>query len=335
VTGRPLVSICIPAYNAGRWIRSAIDSALAQTCPDFELIVADNVSTDDTVDVVRGYADARVRIETATHRISAVANHNRAIRLSRGLLVKLLHADDMLTPPCLEEMVELALEDDRIGLVFAPREVLVEQAPDPEWLDDFGRPHEGFGPLARVNDGSDLFHRLLAANFDVNWVGEPSAVLVRRRALEQVGLLNERLFQIADLELWARIMVGHRVGFVDRVLSVYRHHGASGTVENARLGRDWFDRPWLVEGLLRIKELSADERAELLGLRRQVLRRALRTQAGRIVRGRPSREFPSYLAYRLRARFGRAPSLAPPLTALAETNRSLRAANEDLILDRP
>src|SRR5919198_298022 len=154
---RPLVSVCVPVYNAERWLAGALESAIAQTYEEHE----------------------------------------------------------------------------SVGLVFAPREVEVAQAPDPEWGELFARPHEYFSSLERVNDGRRLFRELLDTGFEGNWVGEPSAVLVTRGALEHVGLLNERLHQIAALELWGRIMVSCRVGFVDKVLSVYRHHGESGTVRNA------------------------------------------------------------------------------------------------------
>jgi len=164
-----------------------------------------------------------------------------------------------------------------------------------------------------VNDGRRLFRELLDAGFDANWVGEPSAVLLTRGALEHVGLLNERLFQIADLELWARIMVSCRVGFVDHVLSVYRHHGESGTARNARLKRDWFDRPWLLEGLLAIPDLTPDERARVVALRRAALRRAGRSQLARVARGRLTPDLPRYVAFRARASLGRAPLLSPGL----------------------
>ena len=323
MSARPLVSICVPAFNAARWIHGALESALAQTYEEFELVVSDNASTDETAEIARGFGDPRVRVETAARTVGPVQNHNRAIRLSRGAFVKFLHADDLLRPQCLEEMVELALEDDRIGLVFAPRDVLLEQATDPEWAELFARPHERFSRLERVNEGRDLFGQLLDAGFAENWIGEPSAVLLRRSALERVGLLNERTTQLADLELWGRIMVGHRVGFVDRVLSVYRHHGASGTAENARVHRDWLDLPWLLEGLLGIPDLTDDERARLLRLRRAAMRRALRAQAGRLLRRNPSGELPAYLAYRLRAAVGRAPVLVPALDGSSKRTDSL------------
>jgi glycosyltransferase involved in cell wall biosynthesis len=297
----PLVSICVPAYNAERWIAPALESALAQTYTDFELVVADNGSTDATVEIARSYDDPRLRVETATRTIRAIPNHNRAVRLSRGAFVKFLHADDLLLPRCVEEMVAVALEDQRVALVFAPREVLLEGASDPEWAERFARPHERFERLERINDGRRLFRQLLAEGFEENWIGEPSAVLLRRRALERVGLFNERLYQIADLELWARIAVDYRIGFVDEILSVYRHHELSGTAQNARIRRDWFDRPWLLEGLLAIPSLTAEERRELLRLRRTALWLVLRAQAARVARRQWTPELASYLAYRSHA----------------------------------
>jgi len=311
--GRPLVSVCIPVFNGERWIAGALESAIAQTYEDLEIVVADNASTDSSAEIASGLGDPRIRVERSRETIGAVANHNRAIRLSRGAYVKFLHADDLLLPTCVDEMVALAREDESVGLVFAPREVDVEGAPDPEWGELFATPHEYFSSLERVNDGRRLFRELLDAGFEANWVGEPSAVLLTRGALEHVGLLNERLFQIADLELWARIMVSCRIGFVDQVLSVYRHHGESGTARNARAQRDWFDRPWLFEGLLAIPDLTPDERARLLALRWAALRRAGRHQLGRLARGRPTAELPPYVAFRTRASLGKAPLLAPAL----------------------
>jgi glycosyltransferase involved in cell wall biosynthesis len=307
--------VCVPAYNAERWIAGALESAVAQTYEELEILVTDNASTDATGELARAVDDPRIRVERGSVTIGAVANHNRAIRLSRGTFVKFLHADDLLLPTCVEEMVALAREDESIGLVFAPREVVVEEALDPEWGELFARPHECFSSLERVNEGRRLFRELLDAGFEGNWVGEPSAVLLTRRALEHVGLLNERLFQIADLELWARIMVSCRVGFVDKVLSVYRHHGESGTARNARLQRDWFDRPWLFEGLLAIGDLTPDERARVLALRRAALRRAGRSQVARVARGRLTADMPRYVAFRARASLGRAPLLAPALVS--------------------
>ena len=308
----PVVSICVPVRNGERWLAEALESALQQTYGGFELVLADNASTDATVEIALGFRDARIRVETSPVAIGAVANHNRAVHLSRGELVKFLHADDLLLPECLGEMVGLAGEDEQIGLVFAPRRVVVEPGSDPEWAEAYARPHEHFGRLERTNEGRRLFRELQEARFAANWIGEPSATLVRRQALKRVGLLNERLFQIADLELWARIAYEHRVGFIDRPCSVYRHHEESGTARNAAIRRDWFDEVWLFEGLLQIPTLEPSDRRRVTQLRRFALRRALRSQAARVVQRRWTPELAAYVGFRARPR-DRRPRLHPEL----------------------
>lgn len=312
MTSPPLVSICVPAYNAGRWIKQALESAFAQTYASLEVIVSDNASTDDTFEVVRSFHDERLRVTRSSHTVSAVANQNHVLRSSRGAYVKFLHADDYLHATCVEKMLGIALEDPKIGLVFAPRDVVAEDAPDPGWEEIYGRPHLGFERLERINDGHELFDQLLASRFAANWLGEPSAVLVTRNALQTVGLMSERLRQICDLDLWARIMLRYRVGFIDEVLSVYRHHDASQTVANARTRQDWCDGLWLVEDLLASDGLTVDERAKLSALRREVLRQVGRSQVGRILRGEPTAELPRYVAYRAQKAAGRPVCLVPP-----------------------
>jgi hypothetical protein len=229
----------MPAYNAARWIGEAIDSVLAQTYGELELVVSDNASTDDTAAIVRSYDDPRIRLEISSELIPPVDNHNRSVSLSRGSFVKFLHADDLLMPTCLEEMLTVALED---GLVFAPREVLLDDAEDEEsvaWRREHERLSDQFAELAERNDGRALFREILASGIDSNWVGEPSAVMTSRACLDKVGLFNVHVRQIADIDLWLRIMLWYDVGYIPHPLSSYRHHAQSVTATNARLGRDW------------------------------------------------------------------------------------------------
>lgn len=309
-SGRPLVSICMPAYNASKWIGEAIESALAQTWDNFELVIADDASSDATVAIARSYSDPRIRIETGPRNIGGPQNSNAAVRLSTGTYVKFLHADDTLAPECVEEMVGLALENERTGLVFAQREILVEDEDDLDWSQTYSKLHERFSHLQRSNEGHVLFTQLLDAGVEENWIGEPSAVMVSRRCLEKTGLFNPHLHQIGDLELWLRILLRHRVGFVDRPLCVYRRHRQSSTAANRRAGRDWLDRLWLLEGLLREDALGPEERETIERLRRAALRRAVRSQFARLMRRRFDREFPAYVRYRA-SRRGEEPRLPP------------------------
>jgi glycosyltransferase involved in cell wall biosynthesis len=288
----------MPAYNSSQWIGEAIESALAQTWENFELVIVDDASSDSTVAIARSYSDPRIRIETGRPNIGNARNSNAAVRLSTGAFVKFLHADDTLAPDCIEEMVALALEDERIGLVFARREILAEDDDDLAWLQKYAKPHERFEHLERSNDGHVLFVQLIDAGIDENWIGEPSAVMVTRRCLEESGLFNPRLHQIPDLDLWLRIMLRYRVGFVDKPLCVYRRHPQSYTASNRKLGRDWLDRLWLLEGLMNEDVLGPEERETIERLRRAALRRAVRSQFGRLLRRRFDPELLAYGRYR-------------------------------------
>jgi glycosyltransferase involved in cell wall biosynthesis len=304
VQAGPLISICVPAYNAAPWIGEAIESALAQTWEDFELVVCDDASEDGTLGILRSYSDPRLHVHANGVRLGKSRNQNRATALSTGAYVKFLHADDKLMPTCLEEMVALALEDESIGLVFAAREVAVADDVDPAWRHTYARPHEGFSELARITEGRSLFRQLVRGGLEDNWVGEPTAVMVSRRALERSGGFSERIHQIEDLDLWLRILLRHRAGFIDSPLCVYRYHSRSSTSANQRKGRDWLDRVWLLDRLLG-EALGPDEREEVERLLRTALRQAARAQLGRLARGRFDAQLPLYLGHRALALAGR------------------------------
>ena len=97
----PEVSICIPAHNAARYLPQAIESALGQQFGDFELVVLDNACTDASAEVVRGFADPRLRLERNPETVPVTENFQRAVAHARAPLVKVLNADDLLAPTVL------------------------------------------------------------------------------------------------------------------------------------------------------------------------------------------------------------------------------------------
>jgi glycosyltransferase involved in cell wall biosynthesis len=304
----PTISTCIPVRNGAPWIDAAIDSALAQTRQDFEILVVENASTDGTGDLVRRRSteDSRIRLERFEHPVSAPANHNRAIRLARGKLVKFLHADDVLYPDCLERMAAIFDAHPRVGFVFARRHILLENPDDPEaldWARRYGTLHDGFAALGEVNRGQELLAQYLPTFGDSqyqNWVGEPSAVMLRRECLERVGAFSDRLRQSWDLELWLRVFAVCDVGFVDEPLGGFRYHPRSLTSANARVGADWLDLLWLYEGLLAEAALEPYH-GMIRGFRRRQARRVLRRQLTRLRAGDLDlRPLGAYVAHRTR-----------------------------------
>jgi glycosyltransferase involved in cell wall biosynthesis len=115
----PLVSIMVPVYNRRRLLAECLESALAQTWHDLEVVVVDNASTDGTWDVCREFAraDSRVRIFRNSNNIGPVRNWQRCFREAQGRYGKLLFSDDVLSPHYLEKTLPL-MRDPRVAFVF-------------------------------------------------------------------------------------------------------------------------------------------------------------------------------------------------------------------------
>ena len=204
----PAVSVCIPTFNGASWIREAIESALAQDFSDLEVVVCDDASTDDTVELAEQVHDERVRVVAHRERVGLARNWNRCVSESKGAYIKFLMQDDRLAPGCIGRMLEVLRGSPGVGMVFCPRELEFDDPGDPAsiyFLERFGELHTRLGPVARVNDGRTLFAAMQRDWFRDNMIGEPTAVMVTREALVGLGLFNVRLRQATDLEMWLRI----------------------------------------------------------------------------------------------------------------------------------
>jgi len=315
---KPLVSICLPTYNGSARIGEALESALAQTYEPVEIVVCDNASTDDTLAVVRSFADRRIRVERGGRNVGLAGNHNRCVLTARGQLIKFLHDDDVLFPNCVQRMVDLFRSSDRLGLVFSPRDVLLA-APDRtdvqsrDWVARYGTLHDGFARLDPVNDGPSLvgqyLSRFMADGFRENWFGEPSVVMVKRACFDSVGFFNERLRQSLDAEMWLRIAGSYQVGFVSEPLSAFRLRWNSASRQAEQERSAWLDRLWLLEGLIEDERLRR-RYPRLRYVRLRETARVLREQAERLLAGDSDlRPLGAYARHRLMVLGGRASEL--------------------------
>jgi len=121
MTNLPLVSILIPVFNREELVIAALESALSQTYPNYEVVVVDNCSVDRTFDVIQEYArkDSRVRVFRNERNVGPVRNWKRCAEYSRGKFVKMLYSDDWVEPDALEQLVEPFLKHDGIGFSYS------------------------------------------------------------------------------------------------------------------------------------------------------------------------------------------------------------------------
>lgn len=195
---RPLVSVCIPVYNSEAFVAAAVASVLKQTFNDFELIVLDNASTDGTSRILAQFDDARLRIIRHTFNIGAVANFNTALSEARGEWVKILCADDLLYPDCLEQQLQdvVLCGKDPPVLLCCARDVI--DAGTRRWM------RRAFSCQSGAISGVDAVRRSVCAG--TNLFGEPAAVLMNRDAALKAGGFNSAWHFCTDLDLWVRIL---------------------------------------------------------------------------------------------------------------------------------
>jgi glycosyltransferase involved in cell wall biosynthesis len=176
----PRVSVVVPSFNNAEFIEATMESVLAQTFADFELVVADHSSTDGTWDLLQRYADEpRVRLLSTPTGGGAERNWNRVTDEARGDLVKLVCGDDMLYPEMLARQVAaFDSADDNVAMVASPRDI----------VDASGRlvvRNIGLGGLRGRVSGQVALRRSVLAG--ANIFGEPCCVMLRRETLQTIG----------------------------------------------------------------------------------------------------------------------------------------------------
>jgi glycosyltransferase involved in cell wall biosynthesis len=202
----PRVSAVIAAYDCARWLRAAVDSALAQDGIDVEVIVVDDGSTDDTPSVLASYGD-RIRSVRQPNR-GLPAARNVGIAATRSEYVAFLDADDTWEPG--KSLAQAAYLDEHpaCGLVFC----------DVWRMDEDGRKIAPLlGPHGASIPTGHVFERLFRGNFIL-----VPGVMARRSVVERAGSFDESLRSVEDYDLWLRIAELAEIGFVAEPLACWR-----------------------------------------------------------------------------------------------------------------
>jgi GT2 family glycosyltransferase len=219
----PKVSVVVPSYNHGRYLAARLESVLAQTFADFEVVFLDDASPDESLAVFEGYAHhPKVRAFFNAENSGCVfAQWNRGVRAARGEYVWIAESDDAADPRFLETLVGLLDAHPAAGLAYCKSlsideagNVLGEVDPwtrplDPtRWDKDF------------VTGGPDECRRYLSHR---NTIPNASAVLIRKSVFEQVGHANETMRMLGDWEMWVRVLLASDLAYSARPLNFYRH----------------------------------------------------------------------------------------------------------------
>ncbi|WP_343798869.1 glycosyltransferase family 2 protein [Gaetbulibacter jejuensis] len=238
---QPLVSICIPTYNGADYIVQAMDSALAQTYPNLEIVVSDDASIDATLELIASYkTKTSIPIYIHHHTPNGIgANWNHCVRKANGEYIKFLFQDDVLLPECVALMVAVLEQHQTIALVASKREFIVESSylndTSKAWIDTYNDLQCTLD--YPVKNAIQVLNRSLFKHqsyFDSprNKVGEPSTLLFRTSLLDTVGYFREDLKQILDYEFYNRVLKRYSIAIMQEPLVKFRLHGQQATVLN-------------------------------------------------------------------------------------------------------
>ena len=193
----PSVSVCIPVYRGEQFLAETIRSVLDQTYRDFELVVLDNASPDDSGRIARSFGDHRIRVETNLTTLPQQENWREAVRLCRAPLIKLVCADDLLHPRCLEYQVGPMEADPGLAVVAARRHMIDERS-------RVLVPRRGLIGLTGVRSSVEVARHVVRSG--ANPIGEPGGVLFRRAHYFAVGGWRPDHRFVMDLDLWVRLL---------------------------------------------------------------------------------------------------------------------------------
>jgi glycosyltransferase involved in cell wall biosynthesis len=207
-----LFSVIIPLYNKASYVAKAIESVLAQTFNDYELIIVDDCSKDDSADiaaqVIEGHANCRLIRQNNAGVSSA---RNKGVAASQGEYVCFLDADDWWTPNFLEEMSKLIIEFPDAG-IYGTNYTIVNETKRKTRVSPIGV-ESGF-EKGYINY-CQVYAKTLAMPL---WTG---AVCIPRSVYETEGGFNPQLKMGEDFDLWIRIAIRHKVAFLNKPLAFY------------------------------------------------------------------------------------------------------------------
>ena len=224
VTAR--VSVVVPSYNNAAFIEATMDSILAQTFEDFELVVADHSSVDGTWELLQHYrTDPRVRLLRTEAGGGAPRNWERVTAAAGGQLLKLVCGDDIIYPDCLRMQVEAMDANPEVVLVAAQRDLI-----DARGAILMSR--RGLAGLTGRVAGRVAARRTVVVG--ANIFGEPACVLIRRKTLQDAGGWDGRHPYVIDEATYVNVLLRGDFFGIDRSLAAFRLSSSQWSVHLAR-----------------------------------------------------------------------------------------------------
>ncbi|MEJ2190079.1 MAG: glycosyltransferase [Acidobacteriota bacterium] len=223
VADSPLVSVIITCFNGARWIPRAVESVLAQTYPDYEIMIVDDGSGPDTIQVLSGLSTRhdRIKVRFNGENLGIPATKNIGLKHARGDYFAFLEQDDRWKPTKLQRQISAMTEKPLAGMAFT----------NAEYVHDDGQVKVLPRPVNFMNGPTEAVLRRL---FLWNPVPSMSSVVLTRSCVERIGDFDERLNGADDYDYWLRVAAEVPILYVDEPLveyTVHQHNYSVAAVE--------------------------------------------------------------------------------------------------------
>lgn len=199
------ISVIIPAYNSADYISRCIDSVLNQTFQDFEILIIDDGSTDNTREIIESYTDKRI-ICLKQENAGPAAARNKGLEQAKGEYIAFLDADDMWTPDKLETQIKCFSENNKLCLVFSALQLINEN-------------REVFHIKKHKKYSNDELLKQLLTDYPEN-IPLPSTVMLKKSYLDETGFFNPKLYTGEDFDLWLRLILKGEFCYIDEPLTL-------------------------------------------------------------------------------------------------------------------
>jgi glycosyltransferase involved in cell wall biosynthesis len=216
----PLVSIVIPAYNSANYLPQALDSVLNQTFRDYEIIVVDDGSTDETEQVLAPYRGLirYIRKENG----GPASARNAGIRQASGEYIAFLDADDIWLPDKLQSQIDFISKNPDLHVLFTDCAIFDQH---------------GF-VTSSIKENHNISARITFQDLLTKHFVPMSSIIVKRACLDEIGLFDESLTGAEDYNLYLRLAQKFQFGYLDKVLVYHRKHENSLSEDLEQMRRD-------------------------------------------------------------------------------------------------